>query len=239
MRTYVIGDVHGCIDELHNLVDLLKLSRSDRVVFLGDLIDKGPSPKDVVMFVYNLSKRYTVDLVLGNHEEKYLRWLRKSPEDRAKIFSNEEFERTLGDLPDAGKAFLGASSLYCKVPGGIAVHAGIPANMKQLPNLAELGSMSRKSRDFYYQMCRVRYLDEDGRFVGLADTNEHAHRYWTYFYDGRFGNVYYGHQHFSDVSVHNRTYGIDLGCVYGGELCAAVLSEDNVEPQFIRVKCLH
>ena len=78
MRSYVIGDIHGCLDELRRLIDGLPLEVGDRVVFLGDYIDRGPDSQGVVSYLLEL-KEYgpALDLVFlkGNHEDMLLSYL--------------------------------------------------------------------------------------------------------------------------------------------------------------------
>lgn len=62
MKTYIIGDVHGCYLTLRALID--KLEKDSKIIFVGDLIDRGPRSKEVVQFV----KENNFDCVLGNHE---------------------------------------------------------------------------------------------------------------------------------------------------------------------------
>jgi serine/threonine protein phosphatase 1 len=54
MKSFVIGDIHGCADELRYLVDRLPLASGDRLVFLGDYIDRGPDSRGVVSFLLDL-----------------------------------------------------------------------------------------------------------------------------------------------------------------------------------------
>ena len=78
MGRYVIGDIHGCIDELRRLVHAFPLDTSDQVVFLGDYIDRGPDSKEVVTFLVALQKQFpAVDFVFlkGNHEDMLLSYL--------------------------------------------------------------------------------------------------------------------------------------------------------------------
>jgi len=78
MRCYVIGDIHGCLDELRCLIDGLPLEVGDRLVFLGDYIDRGPDSKGVVSYLLEL-KNYGPALELiflkGNHEDMLLSYL--------------------------------------------------------------------------------------------------------------------------------------------------------------------
>ena len=76
-RKILIGDVHGCSGELRELVERLRLQSSDHVIFLGDLIDKGPDSRAVLDMILALrDQTCQVTNLLGNHEEKFLRWLR-------------------------------------------------------------------------------------------------------------------------------------------------------------------
>ena len=78
MRSYVIGDIHGCRDELRCLIDGLPLAVGDRLVFLGDYIDRGPDSNGVVSYLLEL-KKYSLALELiflkGNHEDMLLSYL--------------------------------------------------------------------------------------------------------------------------------------------------------------------
>ena len=78
MRSYVIGDIHGCLDELRYLIEGLPLEVGDRLVFLGDYIDRGPNSNGVVSYLLDL-KQYglALDLVFlrGNHEDMLLSYL--------------------------------------------------------------------------------------------------------------------------------------------------------------------
>jgi predicted MPP superfamily phosphohydrolase len=78
MRCYVIGDIHGCLDELRYLIEGLPLETGDRLVFLGDYIDRGPNSNGVVSYLLEL-KKYgpALDLVFlkGNHEDMLLSYL--------------------------------------------------------------------------------------------------------------------------------------------------------------------
>src|SRR6516165_8701082 len=71
-RTIAIGDVHGCSMALAAIVDTIEPTPLDTLVFLGDLIDRGPDSRAVVEQVMALSERCIVVPILGNHEEMML-----------------------------------------------------------------------------------------------------------------------------------------------------------------------
>ena len=71
MRTWVIPDVHGCLLTLRTLVeDLIELRKDDTLIFLGDVIDRGPDSKGVIDYIMNLNENGTKAMVVrGNHED--------------------------------------------------------------------------------------------------------------------------------------------------------------------------
>jgi len=77
---------------------------------------------------------------------------------------------------------------------------------------------------------------EKGKFLALGE-NQEGDPFWADAYDGRFGKVFYGHEpykHLEQPKQHKHAVGLDLGCVFGGHLCAVVL--ENGQEQVITVK---
>ncbi len=75
-KTFVIGDIHGCIDELNYLLDAIAPTSDDTVCFLGDYIDRGPSPKAVIDRLIRLqTEGPTCVFLKGNHEDMLLAYL--------------------------------------------------------------------------------------------------------------------------------------------------------------------
>ena len=65
MATYVIGDIHGCLDQLHNLLDKLAYNQSDKIYFVGDLVNRGPKSLATLLFIKSLAN---AKIILGNHD---------------------------------------------------------------------------------------------------------------------------------------------------------------------------
>ena len=75
-RTFVIGDIHGCVTEVDRLLDALAPDSSDTLVFLGDYIDRGPSPRAVVDRMIRLRQEGPRCVFLkGNHEDRFLGYM--------------------------------------------------------------------------------------------------------------------------------------------------------------------
>ena len=73
-RTIIIGDVHGMAEELRDLLNKLALNEGDALVFVGDLVDKGPESVEIIRMVRELSARFDVVVVEGNHDERHRRF---------------------------------------------------------------------------------------------------------------------------------------------------------------------
>ncbi|MEV0662702.1 metallophosphoesterase family protein [Actinomadura luteofluorescens] len=69
-RTVVVGDIHGCFDELMELLEKVELQPDDLLISVGDLVDRGPAPGEVVRF---FRERPNSLALMGNHERKHVR----------------------------------------------------------------------------------------------------------------------------------------------------------------------
>ena len=72
MRTIAIGDIHGCLKALDELIELISPTSTDTIVFLGDYIDRGPASRGVIERVLSLENECNVIALRGNHEEMLL-----------------------------------------------------------------------------------------------------------------------------------------------------------------------
>lgn len=72
-RLIAIGDIHGEVGKLNSLIDKLDLQKQDRVIFLGDYIDRGKHSKEVIERILNLSKEIECVFLKGNHEDMLLK----------------------------------------------------------------------------------------------------------------------------------------------------------------------
>lgn len=114
-RTIFIGDVHGCLPELKEMIRRLKPRSSDRVILLGDLINRGPDSADVVRMVYDAG----YECLMGNHEYEYLMRFRVEP----------KYRKLHEQLGDELHRWVEARPLYLETDDFIAVHAGMAPGM--------------------------------------------------------------------------------------------------------------
>lgn len=76
-KIYALSDIHGYLDILKETMKKVDLSSNNKLIFLGDYIDEGPSSKETLEYIYNLQKQYPEQVIVlkGNHEEMFLEWL--------------------------------------------------------------------------------------------------------------------------------------------------------------------
>jgi protein phosphatase len=220
----IVGDLHGCFDELVELLTQLGYSvekqsnvpgslaysvkppEGRKVVFLGDLVDRGPKIPEVLRLVMSMVQAGTALCVPGNHDIKLMRKLRGKDvqithglADSLQQLDKEspEFRAQVSDFLDE------LVSHYVLDEGKLVVaHAGMKEEMQ--------GRGSGKVRDFALYGETTGETDEFGLPV----------RYnWAAEYRGR-AMVVYGHTPVPQPDWLNRTINIDTGCVFGGNLTA-------------------
>ena len=220
----IIGDIHGCFDELAILLQRLGYrleTRADdiggtgfsvthpqgrKAVFVGDLVDRGPAVAKVLNLVMSMTADGTAFCVAGNHEAKLVRKLqgRKVRISHGLAESLAQLERESPEFQRRAAAFLdGLISHYVFADGNLVVaHAGLKAEYQ--------GRASGRVRDFCLYGETTGETDEFGLPV-RAD--------WAAGYRGQ-ATVVYGHTPVVEPTWLNRTINIDTGCVFGGRLTA-------------------
>ena len=229
----IIGDVHGCYDELVELLGDLGYTNNGnsyahpegrRTVFLGDLVDRGPKTPAVLKLVMEMAEAGTAFCVPGNHDIKLVRWLNgKNVQVKHGLAETvEQLSLETQEFRDKAKVFLdGLVSHYVFDDGKLVVaHAGLKENMQ--------GRGSGAVREFCYYGETTGEIDEFGLPV----------RYnWATEYAGK-AMVVYGHTPVPIPQWLNRTIDIDTGCVFGGSLTALRYPEkDLVSVKAAKVYC--
>jgi hypothetical protein len=226
------------LTELQALICSIAPGPDDTLVFLGDLVDKGPESPGVVRWVRHLSTLYHVVLIEGNHEEKHRRWrhhMRLGSPVVHTMTGTQQIAAITQALSAADIDFLETGQLYFRIPqyDTLVVHAGVPSAIATLPeDPQEIVTYPRQKRDLYKKMQRIRFVSPEGKILQLGHETERD-RYWAELYDGRLGTVYFGHHVFLQPApvAFPHAVGLDLGAVHGGYLAAAILSEQGVTYQ--------
>jgi hypothetical protein len=207
-RTIVIGDVHGCAFELSELLDKVAVAESDRVVFVGDLVARGPSSREVLGIVRSLGAR----AVRGNHEQRLLkaRAAQKSGGKPPKLGASHA--ELLQSLDEREWAELEALPLKLDLDAHElrVVHAGV------VPGRAW-------DEQDPWMVLHIRSMTEDGL------PSERWGRPWGELYEGP-PHVVFGHNAQKEPQLHPHATGLDTGCVYGGALTALVLEDNSPVP---------
>lgn len=226
----IIGDVHGCYDELLELFTKLGYSvklaeegstaytvtppEGRKAVFVGDLVDRGPKSPDVLRLVMSMVKDATALCVPGNHDLKLHKKLQGN-----NVSINHGLAETLEQLKNEPPEFIAEVerflyslvSHYVLDDGKLVVaHAGLKEEMH--------GRGSGAVRAF----CLY------GETTGETDEFGLPVRYeWAREYRGK-AKVVYGHTPVLEPQWLNRTIDIDTGCVFGGKLTALRYPEDEL-----------
>jgi len=219
----IIGDVHGCARELEKLLEKLgyhltskgpagkrtvRLSHPEgrKIILVGDLVDRGPYSMDVLRFAMRAEQDGMAKCVIGNHDDKFLRWL-----EGRDVRINKSLQTTIDETVRETPKFLGDAKHYLAalpshliLDGGklIVAHAGLPEKYH--------GIESKTSRAFAMFGETTGQTDDLGFPVRLD---------WARNYTGN-AIVVHGHVAEKKVRHKNNVWCLDTGCVYGHKLTA-------------------
>ena len=227
----IIGDIHGCGDELEALLTKLGYQveftetgeeRQCRVtppagrkaVFVGDLVDRGPRVMDVLRLVMSMVASGSAMCVVGNHEDKFLRWLngRNVKITHGLAQTIEQLDSESESFRDEVRDFLAALVSHYWLDGGrlCVAHAGLGESM--------IGRASGAVRAF------ALYGETSGETDEFGLPIRHN---WAAEYRGTT-KVVYGHTPVPEAEWLNGTICLDTGCVFGGALTALRYPENEL-----------
>ena len=217
----VIGDVHGCRAELEQLLAELGyvLARDDvgravdaqhpdgrRVVFVGDLVDRGPDTPGVLRLAMGMVAAGHAFCICGNHEDKLSRALRgrKVTVSHGLAETLEQLAAEPEEFQNTAREFVSNLIAHYVFDDGrlVVAHAGLPESYH--------GRASGAVRSFALYGDTTGETDEYGLPVRYP---------WADDYRGR-AMVLYGHTPTVDAEWVNGTMCLDTGCVFGGRLTA-------------------
>jgi hypothetical protein len=220
-RTIVVGDVHGCLDELQALLKLCDWRPGDRFLLAGDLVAKGPDSQGVVQLAREAEAGGAAAAapgpaaVLGNHDAHVLRVreVRRGAAPPPAKGLRLHHERVADQLTDADWSYLESLPLYLRLgaerpgdPDTVVLHAGA------VPGVP----FQQQTRD---HLINLRSIGSDG-----APTKKIEGRPWAAVWAGP-ERIVFGHDAVRGLQQQPFATGLDTGCVYGGRLTALILPE--------------
>jgi protein phosphatase len=228
----IIGDVHGCAEELDTLlIRLGYIWDSDtgifahpggrKAVFVGDLVDRGSDSAAVLSLVMNMTEEGQALIALGNHDDKLRRALNGN---RVKI--GRELARTISQLEERGNTFVGRVLAWLnKQPWKLVLD-----NDKLIVTHAGMSERLQERNDDAARSFAL-YGDTDGK---TKDANGYyLRRDWAASYSGR-RVVVHGHVPVLEPVIKNNVWNIDTSCCFGNKLTALRYPE----MEFVQVEAL-
>lgn len=200
-RTIVVGDIHGCYDELMDLLDKVKLDEDDRVLAVGDLIVKGEKNREV-LDLFMTDERFSS--VIGNHD---LAIRRRWSGEKIKLKSSQKKTRKeLKPNKERYASYLNSLPFMIDLGTHLIVHAGVR------PGVA----LEEQSVD---DLTELRTLGPD-----------RTSRKGTPWYDLYRGEktVFFGHWPAREPRIAPKAIGLDTGCVYGRRLTAYIIETGEI-----------
>lgn len=191
---WAIGDVHGCLNALEKLISEISPTQNDKLIFLGDYIDRGPDSKGVVDYLIELSKHVNCVFLRGNHEQMLLDVVDNGDDTYLWLINGAQATwRSYGNLQllisnEEHMEFYRNTKFYHIEDNYLFVHGGVRPKVPL---------EKQDVRDLIW--IREEFITKNH---GLGYT------------------VIFGHTPFEDVLIMEDKIGIDTGCVYGGKLTA-------------------
>jgi len=201
VRVGIIGDVHGHARELAEMIGELEERGVDRIILLGDLVDRGPESKACLRIAMTWQFRarsgelHSLEVISGNHEDAYVRIRRRVPKPGRDRIPTPEDRRLYQQLTRAELDWMETLPRYIVVHelDLFCVHGGVTPHMAT----PEIGG------DY---MLRTRYLDD--RYYELPGTMM-SDVFWAEVYDGRWGTIVFGHESHREIARYEHAIGID------------------------------
>ena len=226
-RIIIIGDLHGCWREADDMLESLRITDDDVVIFAGDIVDRGEHSGRCV----DLAMQYRA--VLGNHDEKALKYQKQRASDALfdPALMPATHRRTFDQLRPAHYRWMASLPHVIRLPqyGSAVVHAGALAGRsleeQTITHLLRIQIVNPEKGNDHNYWAWDRNVNSHENALKVAPDD--SYRFWTHFWNGP-ERIIFGHSVLDKPLITEHAIGIDGGCCFGRELWAWVLPDERL-----------
>ena len=201
-HSLVVGDIHGCFDELMILLKKADYNPSEhQLILVGDLINKGPYSLKTLKFAYENQ----IQCVIGNHELKFIHFIEKGVKHPPKL---DQLKNEMGADLVKWLDYIKSWPTFIEKEDFLVVHAGVVPGQ-------------HPSQSSVKQLAYIRHWDEGGM------CSQESGRPWHEYYKSE-KLVIYGHWARQGILEKSNSLCLDSGCVYGRQLTGVLLPSRNL-----------
>ncbi|KAF2008581.1 Metallo-dependent phosphatase [Aaosphaeria arxii CBS 175.79] len=249
-RLVIVGDVHGCKEELEQLLQEVGFDeKNDHLILTGDIIAKGPDSKGVV----SLAEKLGASCVRGNHEDKVLLSLQESSHRHAGLQGPDEDPDRETDFLEEQSFSHGDYKLrkfaksFSKKQIGWLKECPVILRVGHIPDIGDLvvvhaglvPDMPLEQQD-PFQCMNMRTIDLKTRIPSESRDHTHWEKFWNHqqkkLPKKERLTVAYGHDAKRGLNINKYTFGLDSNCVRGGKLTAMVIDAAGKQ-KIVQIKC--
>ncbi|EOA83097.1 uncharacterized protein SETTUDRAFT_164569 [Exserohilum turcica Et28A] len=249
-RLVFVGDVHGCLTELEELLEKVGFDQKrDHLVMTGDMIAKGPDSAGVIKLAQDIG----ASCVRGNWEDKLLLSIDQAadrhillpaadapPDAKIDFIGEATATHGKGKLRKLAKQFTKKDIEYMRQCPVILRIGSVPKLGNLVTVHAGLVPDTPLEHQDPFHVMNMRSIDLETRIP----SSKHGGTAWETFWNHRQGKlkpreratVIYGHNRKKGLNIHKYSYGLDTGCASGGKLTALVIDSQG-KTEFVHVKC--
>ena len=232
-NTFIIGDVHGCLDQLLLLLKLAKYNSSfHRLILLGDLINKGPHSFQILSWV----REQQMDVILGNHELKFIRGVETNTPLPPVL---EKLKQQMGTSLPSWLNWIKSWPTYIEEKNFLAVHGGLipgehprQSKVEILVNLRywNVKTNNMQNIDPIIKNHHSSSKTKQKNNVNIKDSQHNTFANCVAWHDLYTDSklVVYAHWARQGLKIKKNSIGLDTGCVYGGPLTGLWLPERKI-----------
>lgn len=195
MKRIIIGDIHGCFDELMQLLVQAGINEQDQIISVGDIVDRGPRSFEVYQY---LKTRPNTVVLMGNHERKHVRGVLSYSQEIVKLQCGDGYNEML--------EWFKTLPYYYEFDAAVVVHAGVEHDVMLAKQRQDVLSGTTSGEKY----LQKKYAEK------------HWSDFYDWGKPIVYGHHIVGDK---AENINNKIYGLDTGCCHGKSLSGLVLPE--------------